>query len=448
MADLKSPCICWTIRARRQLKQALVRQEVQAATGVDQSAEMARIERILARAFENATNLIIHEQYLGFRFKKGEYILRVEVNDANRPGNYVIKINDERSLEAELEAWTRCRPDTLRHDLVFMTLDAVPDASGKPCALIYQDAHQFIGVDRTASLEEAFLASVCHGSPTPESVANIFTELFARVGHLLYRGACPVEPSGKRFFLKPNTPVEQAVQPWNEPGEPRNARRIALALQPKEMLDPVNFLEFIAHQLETGKKPKDFIPRMLRGLAHGDLHGRNILVGLVDDEAHWPAVYDYEDMARDHWVGWDFAKLETELKIRAYPLVFANRKLLDFASAVYDFETSLGEATERHRRERPWPLPAGQSAEERLRNLLLCLRKLAGHHLGDAHGRPGEWLEECYFLLGSYGVHAGKFTNLTERELAGAFMSAGVGFYRFSYSRQARMARKSKGAPR
>jgi hypothetical protein len=406
---------------------------------------MAKIERTLVRAFPKAEEVIIRDLYQGFRFKDDEYVLMVEVNDSARPGNYVVKIKDKTSLRKELKAWERCKPPKLRHDLVFMTLDPVFKTNGKLCALLYQDAQQFIGVDRTASMEEAFLASVLNGSPKPESIANVLTELFARVGHLLYRGACPVEPRGKKFFLKPNTPLEESVQRWKAPGEPRSARRIALALQPKEMLDPVNFLDFIADELEAGKRPKDFIPRMLRGLAHGDLHGRNILVGLVDDEAHWPAIYDYEDMARDHWVGWDFAKLETELKNRAYPSVFANRKLLDFASAVYDFETSLGEATERYRREPPWPQPTGKTPEECLRNLLLCLRKLAGHHLGDAHGRPGEWLEECYFLLGCYGVHAGKFANLKERELTGAFISAGVAFYRFSYSRQARMARKSKG---
>ena len=63
----------------------------------------------------------------------------------------------------------------------------------------------------------------------------------------------------------------------------------------------------------------DLIPRMLRGCAHGDLHGRNILVGIVRDQAMWPTVFDYEDMGPCNLIGWDFVKLETELKIRAYP---------------------------------------------------------------------------------------------------------------------------------
>ena len=54
---------------------------------------------------------------------------------------------------------------------------------------------------------------------------------------------------------------------------------------------------------------------MLRGCAHGDLHGRNILVGIVRDQAMWPTVFDYEDMGPCNLIGWDFVKLETELKI-------------------------------------------------------------------------------------------------------------------------------------
>ena len=61
---------------------------------------------------------------------------------------------------------------------------------------------------------------------------------------------------------------------------------------------------------------------MLRGCAHGDLHGRNILVGIVRDQAMWPTVFDYEDMGPCNLIGWDFVKLETELKIRAYLDVF------------------------------------------------------------------------------------------------------------------------------
>ena len=406
---------------------------------------MADLDRILTLAFPNAKDLIVHEQYLGFRFRDGEYILLVEVNDPNRSGNYVVKVKDRNALEKEFQAWEECRPYGMRHDLVFMNLDPVRDEKGQACALLYQDAQQFIDVDRTVPLEEAFLSGVCHGTPTPDSLLNVLTELFARVGRILYQGACPVEPHGGTVPFPRGKELSQYLTPWTKPGGPRNARRIVLAAVPlKEegFIDPVSFLEYLLRQLKGNQPAKDFVPRMLRGQAHGDLHGRNVLVGIVEDEAHWPAVFDYEDMGRDHWLGWDFVKLETELKVRAYVLAFPGKKLLDFASTVCSFETNLGEKTESHRREENWPSPAGPLPEHRLHNLLLGLRRLAGKHLGKAHKRPDEWLEEYYFLLGCYGVYAGKFTNLTENELAAAFLSAGVALARYAYSRKQRMDKK------
>ena len=92
-----------------------------------------------------------------------------------------------------------------------------------------------------------------------------------------------------------------------------------------------------AHATETGRStgraatesdrpdPAD-APR----LRHGDLHGRNILVGIVRDQAMWPTVFDYEDMCPCNLIGWDFVKLETELKIRAYVDVFGGTAAAKF----------------------------------------------------------------------------------------------------------------------
>ena len=49
---------------------------------------------------------------------------------------------------------------------------------------------------------------------------------------------------------------------------------------------------------------------------------------------------------------------------------------------------------------RDWP-EAGDPAtpEERLRAILLAIRRMAAQQLGASHGRPNDWLEEYYFLL-------------------------------------------------
>ena len=51
---------------------------------------------------------------------------------------------------------------------------------------------------------------------------------------------------------------------------------------------------------------------MLRGCAHGDLHGRNVLVAQIRGKVLWPTLYDYEDMGPCNLLGWDFVKLETD----------------------------------------------------------------------------------------------------------------------------------------
>lgn len=431
-----SPYIIWTFRVSRRLKQALIR------AGADSHfrATMNELDRILALAFPNAKELIVHDLYAGFRYREGEHILLVEVHDADRAGNYVLKVKaSQASLQAEWDAWDMCRPPGLRHDLVFMTLEQVRDETGVLRALLYQDAQQFIGVEKTLLLEEAFVLGVRDGSPSAESLANVLTELFARVGHLLYQASRPVDA---RAILEER--IQQNFCRWEQPGDPNAVRRIvnvALCNEP-EFHDPVDFLRFVCAELQAGTEARPasaLVPQILRGSAHGDLHGRNVLVGIIDNEAHWPALFDYEQMGNENYPGWDFVKLETELKIRVYPQVFPNMHPREFANRVYAFETNLGEKTEEHRRGRSWPTPAGATAEERLHNLLLVIRRLAGKHLGDAHHRPGHWLDEYYFLLAGYGVNAGKFENLNSSELIAAFVSAGVAASRYWHERERRI---------
>jgi hypothetical protein len=76
--------VVWTFRARRRFNQALVRRQVHTGQPIDSEAIMADLDRILALAFPKAKELIVHDQYLGFRFREEEYILLVEVHDDDR----------------------------------------------------------------------------------------------------------------------------------------------------------------------------------------------------------------------------------------------------------------------------------------------------------------------------------------------------------------------------
>jgi len=440
MPTANGPHVVWTLRVRRRLEQALVRQKVQTGQPTEPGAVMTDLQRLFTLAFPRARDIVVHDQYLGFHFHPNEYILLIEIHDGDRTGNYVLKVKNQVSLETEWNAWQSCRFAGTQPRMIYMPLHAVREDNGNLAALLYQDAQEFIGIAQTAYLEDAFLSAVQFGTPTPRSLANAIKEMFSVIDHLQYQSASPVEPAGTNVLLNGNRAIDKYFANWNV-GTARDVRRnaiTAMGIKQEGFQDPVEFFDYVVYQLRAGAPAANFVPRMLRGSAHGDLHGRNILIGIVDNEAHWPALYDYEDIASDNLLGWDFAKMETELKIRAYPKIFDGMKTLEFAGAIFKFETALSEATEAHRRDGAWPAAAGKTPEKRLFNLLLVLRRLAGKYLGDARQRSGEWLEELYFLLGCYGVYTGKFDNLKENELLAAFLSAGVASARFAYSRKQR----------
>ena len=102
-------------------------------------------------------------------------------------------------------------------------------------------------------------------------------------------------------------------------------------------------------------------------------------------------------MSRTNWIGWDFVKMETELKIRAY----GHSEVFPSVSASYvvPFEVKLCEATERGRDASYWqPLPPNPTPADRLFSLLLQIRRLAAAHLSQK-SRSGLWLTEYYFQL-------------------------------------------------
>lgn len=429
--------VVFTVRARTRLEQRLAPR-----LAVDPNALggcMTDIENALQGVFPPpAEMVVVQDLYTGFRVRDGEYILLVEVaNSGTLDGVHVVKFGPHERLADEWDAWHACRPHGLRHDLVLMDLRRVPDA-GPVQALVYADAQQFIGVDQTVPLEAAVLAAVRFGGPRIESVAGVLFQVYERLGLLLYRHAADFNTSDETFFsphcLDPRLLTN--LDAWDRPTGLPYMRRVAANTQAqdhplnRQFRDPVYMFRHILRHPQSAA----FIPRMLRGRAHGDLHGRNVLVGQVGDQVMWPAVFDYGNMSRTNWVGLDFAKMETELKIRAYPLVFP----MVSAEYVLPFEVRLCEATERGRYTDQWAAPgADPPPHERLFHLLLYLRKLAGAHLGRP-ARSGLWLAEYYFLLALYGLNAGRFPNLNPVEVLGAYLSAGCAAARYSPVRERR----------
>jgi hypothetical protein len=438
------PVFQWTVKARRRLHSGL--------TG-DQGMEriMGRIEQVLASAF-NGAPMIVQDKMLGFRARPNQHILLVEVSRGPLEGAYVVKIGPVGKLEQEIAAWDKCRPHGLRHDMVFLDLveghrDGTDTAEPLMC-LVYGDAQQFIGVSETLTLESAALDAVHLGVPTLASVREVLVQLFERIGYLLYEGSDEDDPERADFTLALPR-LEEGLHVW-ETQESLRAIRATVhnALQAQQgverFIEPVSYMRYVAQHFGFGPRPtypaglaepprRKLVPAMLRGRGHGDLHGRNILVGRVRDRVLWPTVFDYGDMGPHNLLGWDFVKLETELKIRAHHLLLTELQPEAFICRLHSFEIELNKATESCHGQEHWELGGEKDPLERLRSLVLQIRQLAAIHLGRNRGRPRRWLEEYYFLLTAYGIHAGRFENLIDRELLALHVAAGTAAARLAW---------------
>jgi tetratricopeptide (TPR) repeat protein len=166
---------------------------------------------------------------------------------------------------------------------------------------------------------------------------------------------------------------------------------------------------------------------MLVGASHGDLHARNVLVSRLENEVGQVALFDYGEMHLANLVGWDFVKLETELKVRIYPHLF-RRTRGSFVREVHAFERRLCERTENFHHDRPDQDGEKETDErrERLAGLLLEIRRQAQRFLGRQRDGLHAWLEEYYFLLVCYGVQAARFPTFGIPELLGAYVGAGT----------------------
>ncbi|HEV3079337.1 MAG TPA: hypothetical protein VGY66_06135 [Gemmataceae bacterium] len=441
--------IVFTQAARRKLRTRLARRL--AADRMSLEAKLREIEHKLKQVFPNGRAVVVQDLHSGFRERSEELILLVELTEsADDDGVYVVKLGPESKLAKELAGWRDCRPAGLRHDLVLMTVEERrEEVNGSLIALVYTDAQQLIGVDETIHLEKAMLDGALLGVPTPASVADALFQLYERLGLLMYRTSYVDDPAhpGYQFLLnRLDQRLDENLQLWEAESGPAfdclTAASTFTDMAPfrQHFRDPASFFRYLARISATNASlAASLVPRILRGHGHGDLHGRNVLVGRVGDRILWPAVFDYGDMGRDNIIAWDFVKMETEFKIRAYPRVFSSVTTVPtFVPEVLAFEKELFEKTEECRNSCRWPASsAAATPRDRLGWLLLRLRQLADTHLGTNLNRSRDWLTEYYFLLAVYGLNSVRFHNLTSIEFLGAYLSAGTACARFLYDREA-----------
>ena len=166
--------------------------------------------------------------------------------------------------------------------------------------------------------------------PWKRTLRQIYGDLY----RWFYWTAEPDPPAAAKFYLKR---LKKGLRQWapsrrSGPHDQAESERRRLLRQdaiwlfcgqaaadtdsPAGYLDPHDFVRWA---LPDGKVTGSRIPKTLVGRSHGDLHGRNVLVGVRRGEAEFPVVIDYGEMSDTNVLAWDFAKLEMELKTRLIP---------------------------------------------------------------------------------------------------------------------------------
>jgi hypothetical protein len=477
------PDVYWLIAAQRRFQDAMP-PAMPAAVRADLFTKIC--ER-LASTFSKAHAVVVRDRLQGYRKYAERHILLVEVIHDTRPlpasaggaipdggggpptaggaaacrmiwpefcehkrgqptqtSAHVVKLafhfdgaeirDDPKVLSDELDAWEKCRPVGMRHDSILMRLrpGAVGDNS-EMLSIIYEDAHHVIGMGLVISLEDAVLDCCAWGTPRVSSIELLIGVLYERLGMDFYTRSQVVETPGDNLAkLRTWTKFSKWLDEWKdnlEVGDEPQLDRLRIRREVLGMLsyrrncliDPVDYLRSV-------KECPRFCPLLLWGCSHGDLHGRNVLVSVLDDDVTLPAVFDYAEMGLENLVGWDFVKLETELKVRVLAQLLDGPET-DYLFTVLKFECFMAACSlAMHNQEK---LPEAEFKPEglnRLASILLAIRRQAQRHLGVQRNRDRQWLEEYYFLLACYGVYAGLFdTYKTDRrQLAAVYISAGV----------------------
>lgn len=458
-------------------------QNLRAAVHADASRDPAAFESwqrninaVLADVFP-AQVVLVRDQFFGYRPFDGLAILLVEVQPREAapngqfpsPGTYIVKLAfGERlaDLERELQSWDAARPQFLRSDSVFVSLDPFPPrASGQPPqALVYGDATAALGQRNILSLEEAVLRSCRFGQPRPDSIVRLLSLLYERCDTYFYQRSCLSSPQD--YLAQSSRPrLTDTLLRWREPlatgrddplaaapsvaAEPndenrRRIRREILALLENDHAVYADPIDYLTGLWETPHQA----PQLLRGYSHGDLHARNVQVAVLHDEVQGCAVFDYEKMRSNNFLAWDFIKMEIELAVRLLdedgPASFPKyvRQVCDFwrfiASRIDDFdEHPPGADTDGFSQKdvprllprdprlaaqvQHWPASLYRMAKE-----LIWLRRIAHRNLGANRGRGFDWIKEYDFLATWYAARAGLYPNHNERMVAAALVAAGV----------------------
>lgn len=435
---------------------------------------MPELGRELRAVFPEALGITIYDCFSGYtQDQQRKVALGVEVRSRGAYHTHVVKLGARDAVAADYEGWHRC---ILRHNVasrIFVSLDK-HDLPGDRMAIIYEDAFRLFGTAENTQgpqpLETVAFWSIRDDKPDPLSVERVIRQIYTDLFRWFYRSPRCSERQAVAFYRRR---LRRALPKWEHERWRHELRRDLIwqfcghdapgAFRGVRYLDPY---DYVTWALRGGA-----IPQTLVGRAHGDLHGRNILVGVQRGEAEYPAVFDYGEMNESNVLAWDFVKLECELKVRLllplYDDAEARAALFGMQSPeggpwpsipdrtdepsatvsarslrahqmafAFRFESILGALTGRiHRLADPELAEppggrkiTGHRALDRALGILLRVRQEAALFLGEGQPQRGSrtlWQDEYFFALAVYGLASAKF-NYKVCEAAFALVSAGV----------------------
>ncbi len=438
-------------------------------------------DRELEVAFGNSpqAQVTVCDVFEGYRVDEAQrLVLGVQVSCQGRFGSHVVKLGNAQKVKRDYEGWERCM---LRHGVASRIMMAVTGRAlpSDRYAAVYQNAYQLFGTDSDLESPKTFELAVewaiNDNNPDCLSVERTALEVFNELNRCLYHDARESPQQAARFYRDElgKAASLSAWARWQESPKYRQLRRDALWLitardkadaeQLPKYLDP---FDFVAWALETSQLPSTLI-----GRSHGDLHGRNVLVGVSRGEVFQPAIFDYGDMTNANVVVWDFVKLECELKCRILPKLFhspgARESLAQAAPQVrppiagtlrlpvteldaarradrlefaFQFETALSTLTREivscdlasRARDAEHRHPTGNPILDRALCLFLRMRQEAAYWLGFKMSRAAQWRDEYNFALTVYGLLTAKWP-VEAPHLEWALMSAGVAASQLDY---------------
>jgi len=514
--------VTWMADARRDLTEELCKrlgEELLAAF----SSGPGRGTAIAAGVDPAAVQIVVKQRFKGFSDEPlKKIILAVEVQSSDGAHSGVVKIGDSSEVGGDYTGWQSCAETRGVTSRMFIA-PVRRDVGNGRIAIIYPDVYQYYfdngRDDEPKELESIVEQSILRNSPTFTSVERVLTQVFTEAYRCFYRHA-----QEDATFQTVLTGVSRSLRigdadpvfdRWQQPEYLKLRRgaawltgvnRMPDSLARPEYIDPVDYLQWVLvgvqasacsdpsdSLVETRPEPggeqqpkgctpaedsnprlapcvsqgwKQRIPSTLIGPAHGDLHGRNIIVGVVRGEAEWPAVFDFDNMRPTNVVAMDFAKLELELKCRLLPQLLESpasceelRRLLKLSNLPpmpSSITLSAEDVRVQQRAERmrimfaieqllnAWsisissrgmairpdvkfePAVPPETALGRALRIIFRIRREAAMALGyERQGRENRWRDEYNFALAVYGVTTAKWHSASDH-LAWCLLSAGV----------------------